>query len=346
MWSSDERKTNSLLVCVETVLAATRVNIARDTVIGYLRSLDKYGILHSGRRGEVLVAATVFLLTRKNRALNQTSLLDVAHAVDTSVRAVFDVVKKIQEVDDGMKDVDITTDPNYHANILMNSSNVHISPTVRDSFESLLYSLIEIVMETDSQSGRRVVATVGSIFEITCGYFNITYDKKDIAARCGVSQATIEVRYEELSVQLLRIVKRMSGSRRITADNVCNHLRYIVEVAIPFMKQCSVCPLMEHPKFMKEREVRQKRTKQIDHVKEMMKKSEQFALGTEERLIENMLKCGMSEAVIIQCTDVAEMRRQYMMFRRKLQAAKELEDVNDSTDVNAMLGPEEAPNSE
>ncbi|ELP91322.1 hypothetical protein EIN_153290 [Entamoeba invadens IP1] len=331
-----ERKIERLIITIDKVLQETRVGLVRENVVEYLRRLGTLNMLHSGRSGDVIVAAVIFLLSRKRDVEYPTSIDEVARSVRTTPYAVLSTVVTIKNKDhDYMGNVNIATDPFYHLSRFLRKMKLTVTNEQKAEIERTVQAIVKVVYKYDSQCGRRIVPVVAALFVMSCECYDVQYDRKELSRMSGVTWQTIEERIKDFKTQLVGLCKRMSGGEQISEKNVSWYLGYIVDVCIPFLSMCSIAPLLEHPKIIRLRDLRSKREKQIESVRTMEGDLESEQLRT----IRRMVRDGMDEGVITGCKSAIELKRKQMEF--EVRKANQIAVKNQSKTINDEIKTEE-----
>ncbi|EDR26982.1 hypothetical protein EDI_245680 [Entamoeba dispar SAW760] len=331
--SKEERKVKKLERCVEQVIERTKSEINKNDVLGYLRRLEEIGLLHGGRKGEIIVAAVVYLLSREysskkeNGIVNtkgKTTFIEVAKAVRTPAREILKIAREIKDKDEEMKEVDLTMDSSYCIYYIVNEvTPINVNKKEKEEIIDIMNICQGLIEESESQAGRKVMSVVGGIYAIVCESYHIRIDRQRLANKCQVKNSTIEQRIREITEQLVKIAHKMSGSENIGITNLPRYLPYIIETCIPFLESITCFPLMEHPKQTKMRELAKKRTEQIEQINKILQKYRTIPHEIEQNftpdqmIISRMIKQGMSKNIIISCKSINDLRRELNTFERR-----------------------------
>ncbi|GAB1227461.1 hypothetical protein ENUP19_0340G0047 [Entamoeba nuttalli] len=329
--SKEERKVKKLERCVEQVIERTKSEINKNDVLGYLRRLEEMGLLHGGRKGEIIVAAVVYLLSREysgkkeiGNTKGQITFIEVAKAVRTPAREILKIAREIKEKDEEMKEVDLTMDSSYCIYYIVNEVTPgNVNRKEKEEIIDIMNICQGLIEESESQAGRKVMSVVGGIYAIVCESYHIRIDRQRLANKCQVKNSTIEQRIREITEQLVKISHKMSGSENIGITNLPRYLPYIIETCIPFLESITCFPLMEHPKQTKMKELAKKRTEQIEEINKILQKyltipheiEQKFT--PEEMVISRMIKQGMNQSIIISCKSINDLRRELNIFERR-----------------------------
>ncbi|EKE43022.1 hypothetical protein ENUP19_0167G0010 [Entamoeba nuttalli] len=329
--SKEERKVKKLERCVEQVIERTKSEINKNDVLGYLRRLEEMGLLHGGRKGEIIVAAVVYLLSREysgkkeiGNTKGQITFIEVAKAVRTPAREILKIAREIKEKDEEMKEVDLTMDSSYCIYYIVNEVTPgNVNRKEKEEIIDIMNICQGLIEESESQAGRKVMSVVGGIYAIVCESYHIRIDRQRLANKCQVKNSTIEQRIREITEQLVKISHKMSGSENIGITNLPRYLPYIIETCIPFLESITCFPLMEHPKQTKMKELAKKRTEQIEEINKILQKyltipheiEQKFT--PEEMIISRMIKQGMNQSIIISCKSINDLRRELNIFERR-----------------------------
>ncbi|BFU22538.1 hypothetical protein EHI8A_203080 [Entamoeba histolytica HM-1:IMSS-B] len=329
--SKEERKVKKLERCVEQVIERTKSEINKNDVLGYLRRLEEIGLLHGGRKGEIIVAAVVYLLSREysdkkeiGNTKGQITFIEVAKAVRTPAREILKIAREIKEKDEEMKEVDLTMDSSYCIYYIVNEvTPANVSKKEKEEIIDIMNICQGLIEESESQAGRKVMSVVGGIYAIVCESYHIRIDRQRLANKCQVKNSTIEQRIREITEQLVKISHKMSGSENIGITNLPRYLTYIIETCVPFLESITCFPLMEHPKQTKMKELAKKRTEQIEEINKILQKyltipheiEQKFT--PEQMVISRMIKQGMNQSIIISCKSINDLRRELNIFERR-----------------------------
>ena len=345
---NEQMKIKGIDKVIQKVLKELKLQININDVIGFMRGLESYKLLHGGRKGELLAGASIYLLgkmyAKDNLETKQATFMDISKSLGTPPRELLRIVSEIKEKDERLKNVDISLDTATAIENLINEMTPHeTSEEIKSEMFTIILKGIEFIQLNESQAGRKILSIVGALFLMECSCHSIEIDKQKLARRCFVVPETIDIRMREISLQFHSIAKRMCGNECITPENIKYYISYVIETCIPFVQSLNFGSIMEHPKLIKNTQIQKKRRKQINKIKEKMKENLvdiTSHLTREEQLIYVMLKHGMDEEIIESCSTMRELKLRMEKFKRSIiqkdLIRMELEQLNNDimTDVD------------